>query len=831
MKAVILAGGFGTRLRPLTCTLPKPMVPVANRPVLEHTLNLLKRHGITEVVFLLLYLPERIQEHFGDGSRFGMRFHYVVAEQDVGTAGAARLAAPWCRETSLLVSGDAVTDLDLTTLVEFHRHKQALLTVALARTSNPSPFGIAITDREGRITRFLEKPSAGQVFSDAVNMGIYVLEPEVFDLIPTGEACYFARDLFPQLLKEGHGIFGCTQDAYWKDIGDLRAYREVHQDMLAQRLRLDLPVSEKDGLWLGDGCKIDRHARVEGPVILGRNVRIAADVRLRQCVIGDDCVLGEGTNCEQAILWDGVHVGAACELRGCVVAARSVLEEACRLGENVAIGEHVHLGPQARVNPEVKIWPHKEVEAGSVVNASVVWGDRWRRELFSDSRVSGLANFEVSPEFSARLGTAFGIWVGKGQEVVVSRDPTPAARMVYRAIVSGLLSSGVHVQNLQLMPIPIVRYSVHHTRARAGVYVRRSPFEREVMDVLFFDAEGRDLRPGTRRAIERLFFREDFPRVTFDEVGQIDYPVRVAQGYVQDFLTHVDTEAINARQPNFVLDYSHGAATEVFPSLLGHLSCEVVALNAVLEPHKLTRNKAEFEAALEHVAELVGSTKAELGCLMDAGGEKIFCVSERGQVIPGWRLAVLVTRLALEISRPKKIAVPVSASILITELAEEYGAQLVYTADEPAALIQATEDEDVGFAADNTGGFIFPPFQPAYDGMFSLVKVLELLAKAGTTLEQLDHELPLRALVTAEIPCPWEVKGAVMRELDRETEREKRLLVDGIKVFLEDGWVLVTPHREKAYYRIVAEAGKKARAGKLVRAFERKIQNWIEMLA
>jgi len=214
-----MAGGEGSRLRPLTCNRPKPMVPVVTRPILEHILNLVKRHKISEVILTLQFMPAAIMNHFGDGSDFGVRMRYVVEESPLGTAGSVRNAARLLDEPFIVLSGDALTDFDLTSLMESHRASGAKVTLGLTRVPNPLEYGIVITAEDGSIKRFLEKPSWGEVFSDTVNTGIYVLNPDVLEFIPEGRQFDFSKDLFPRLLRDGRPLFGKVLDGYWCDIG------------------------------------------------------------------------------------------------------------------------------------------------------------------------------------------------------------------------------------------------------------------------------------------------------------------------------------------------------------------------------------------------------------------------------------------------------------------------------------------------------------------------------------------------------------------------------------------------------------------------------------
>jgi mannose-1-phosphate guanylyltransferase/phosphomannomutase len=231
MKAVLMAGGFGTRIQPLTINLPKPMIPLANRPIMEHIIGLLKQHGISDLVLLLYHQPEIIKNYFGDGSEFGVHISYVTPLEDLGTAGAVKAAAKFLNERFLVISGDLLTDFDLSRVLACHQENRALATMTLTSVKDPLQFGVVITDKEGRVTKFLEKPGWGEVFSDTINTGIYVVEPEVLALIPPGENRDWAKDVFPQMLAEGMALYGCTLQGFWADIGNTDAYLEACRDI------------------------------------------------------------------------------------------------------------------------------------------------------------------------------------------------------------------------------------------------------------------------------------------------------------------------------------------------------------------------------------------------------------------------------------------------------------------------------------------------------------------------------------------------------------------------------------------------------------------------
>src|SRR6186997_1369156 len=273
-----MAGGEGTRLRPLTSNQPKPMVPIVGKPCMEHALDLLRKHGLTEVVVTLAFMPQAIRTYFGDGESLGLEMDYSVEEQPLGTAGSVGLAKERLTDTFLVISGDALCDVDLGALVEAHRAKGAAVTIGLKSVENPLEFGIVVTDEDGRIERFLEKPSWGQVFSDTINTGVYVLEPEVLQHIPTDRPYDFSKELFPLLLEMGRPLYGMAMEGYWQDIGNLDQYRQANFDALEERVHLNIPgIRLRGNVWLGEGVELDDLDHVEGPALISNYCRIAPD--------------------------------------------------------------------------------------------------------------------------------------------------------------------------------------------------------------------------------------------------------------------------------------------------------------------------------------------------------------------------------------------------------------------------------------------------------------------------------------------------------------------------------------------------------------------------
>src|SRR3954453_21188150 len=384
MKAVIMAGGEGSRLRPLTSNQPKPMLPLANKPMMEHIVGLLKRHGFDDIVVTVAYLANHIQTYFGDGSEFGVRMGYATEEQPLGTAGSVRNAMDELDERFLVISGDVLTDIDLGKVVQFHDEHKALATIGLAAVENPLEFGIVITRDDGSIDRFLEKPTWGQVFSDTINTGIFVLEPEIFDHIEADRPVDFSSEGFPDLLTGDLPLYGAIADGYWEDVGTLASYVRAHKDILDGAVRVNIPGFKLSyGVWLGEGAEIHPEAVIHGPAVIGDNCRVEARSSIGQyTVLGANVRVRSEAQLERTVVNDNAYLGEAVRLRGTVVGRACDLRKGVRSEEGVVIGDECFIGEDALLSAEIKIYPFKTVEAGATVNPPIVWGPRGGRARF-----------------------------------------------------------------------------------------------------------------------------------------------------------------------------------------------------------------------------------------------------------------------------------------------------------------------------------------------------------------------------------------------------------------------------------------------------------------
>jgi mannose-1-phosphate guanylyltransferase/phosphomannomutase len=870
-----MAGGEGTRLRPLTYNQPKPMIPMANKALMEHVIALLRKHGFSEILVTVAFQANAIQTYFGDGSEFGAKMVYVSEESPLGTAGSVRNAMQGHDEPFLVISGDVLTDIDLSAVVDYHNERKALATIALRSVPNPLEFGIVMTRSDGTIDRFLEKPTWGQVFSDTINTGIYVLGPEIFDFIPPGTAD-FSSDVFPRLLAKGPLLYGYVTKGYWEDIGTLQAYARAHEDILDGRVAIELPgFSLRQGIWLGEGAEVDPGAQVRGPAIIGDYCRVEAGAVLGEySVLGRNVRVGPDAYVERAVVHDNAYLGPGVRLRGCIVGRSSDLRRGARIEEGAVLGDECFIGEHALVHQGVKVYPFKTVEHGATVNSSIVWESRGARNLFGRNGVSGLANVDISPELAVRLAMAYATTMPRGASVTVSRDTSRAARVLKQSVAVGLNAAGVDVADLDVATVPVTRFGVRNERCAGGVTVRLAPEDPQSVVIRFLDASGIDIPEVAQRKIERIYFREDFRRCLASEIGDITYPVRVPELYSHVLLQQVDIEAIRAAKFKVVLDYAYGAASFVMPAALGKLGAEVLSVNPYAAAHQsVTHDRLDHARG---VSSLVRASGAHFGAVLDPDGERITLVDDNGRILTDSEGLMALLTLVLgtwpegceggtvrsraaghaehgTVARPVvgtpvvgtpvvgtpvvgargggahaagvTVALPVSAPTAAEVMCRRAGASLVWTKLSACHLMEVASRPGTEFAAGQEGGYIFPRFLPAYDAVAALAYTFALLAATGAMLSQVVAGLPQVFTAHEGVVTPWEKKGLVMRSVIDLGKDRPTMLVDGVKIVHEDGWCLVVPDPEEALTHVWSEGPSEAGARARAQEYARRVRN------
>lgn len=817
MKAVIMAGGRGSRLRPLTCELPKPMVPILNYPVMEHIINLLKREGITDIAVTTYYLPQVIRDYFGNGERWGVNLRYYQEESPLGTAGSVHNADDFLDETFIVVSGDAITDFNLQQAVNYHQEKRAEATLVLSREDIPLEYGVVMTNQEGQIIRFLEKPNWGQVFSDTINTGIYVLEPSIFDYYKKGVKFDFSKDLFPLMLEKGHPLYGMAAEGYWNDIGNLKEYRNTHYDYLAGNINLPFenyyqPAPE---IWIEDNVEIDPTADLTAPLYLGEGSKIGRGVRLSGVVVGRNTVINPFTSIKDTIIWDNGNIGSNCEIRGSIISANTVIRDKVNIFDHTALGHKVRIDQESIIKPGVKIWPEREVGEGSVVEKSIIQTSSWSKQLFNDRGIIGEANIDITAEFVCRLASAYSATLPEHAEVTVSSDNKSINRSLKKAVSGGLQAAGINVVDLGKTALPVVRYSIPALKCQGGIHLRNTNDRTDNIIIEFYNQNGVNISAGQQKSIEKKYFAEDFNR-SLGETGKYNYLHGMKKDYLAALFNELDTEVIKSNYFKLVIkrDQEIARATS---SMFRQLNCQVISLSDY--PASIVNDNKE--KVVKNLSNMVQNNSAEMGVIFTRNGEGIYLIDENGDLLDRISYQMLISIIILE-RGIKKLFLPINSPRVIEKIAHGFGAEVVYTPTDYQIPMQRHYNY-----MEEGDDFSFPYFHPFNDAFYGLGLVLEKIAREGNSLSRVIEDLPDFYLNKAELPCNWREKGRVIRSLAEKADDDSDL-IDGVRFNHENGWALVIPDSEKPMFHIFAEGDNMETAESLTGFYLKEIKKTIQ---
>ncbi|MDR6224752.1 sugar phosphate nucleotidyltransferase [Desmospora profundinema] len=796
MKAVIMAGGKGTRLRPLTNRLPKPMVPLLNKPCMEYIIELLKNHGITEIAVTVQYLPHVIREHFGDGEKWGVQLHYFDELQPLGTAGSVKNAEGFLDDTFLVISGDALTDVDLHKAIRFHREREAIGTLVLTRVEVPLEYGVVMTREDGRIIRFLEKPSWSEVFSDTVNTGIYVLEPEILSFFKRDQVFDFSRDLFPLVMEKEFPLFGVVTEGYWSDIGNLEQYRQAQWDLLEGRVEAILRGKEwAPGIRVEDGVYVEDPTSLSAPVFLGAGTRVDAGGR-----VGPYTVLGRynrvraNASLERTVLWNRNEIAESAELAGTTLAHDIRFGPGARAENCTVVGENSWIGERVLLSAGVKVWPDKTIGPGTVLTESLIWEGQVSRGWFGQEGVSGVTNRDLTPERAGSLAAAFGRVLGEGTTVVVGRDGSPFADILHLSVTASLMAAGVRVVDAGVAPAPSIRHGCFSYEAKGGLYICCSDEERDRTVLQFFDGRGVPIPLAMERKVEQTLYQGDYARPSM-VFGTLERDERVLERYRGALLEEVDGDRIRSRAFKVVLHTNNWHLFPLIQPLLERLGCRVVTVLGTNPP----------------LERFILDNQADLGVHLDSSGQSVIWYSEAGRVLGREEQTLVETLLSLK--RKGAVPIPVTAPREAGQMVQEAGMEPVHVPATVRALLEASDRER------------FPLYG---DGCAATAFLLEHLAQTESALEPFLAGLPPVHLRSESIFCPAEAKGRVMRRLMEEWKGGSLELLDGIKMWEGESWVLIRPHGEQERVDVVVQEGSSTKAKRLLEDHKEKVLEYRE---
>ncbi len=826
-----MAGGKGTRLRPLTSNVPKPMVPIANKPMIIHIIELLKKHGFDDIIITVGYLGKKISE-IGDGSDLGVKITYVWEKRPLGTAGGVKQVDKKLNETFLVISSDILTDINLSEMLAFHKENKSLATLALTRTEVPVAYGIVFTEEDGKINRFLEKPGWSEVFSDKINTGIYILEPEVLRYIEKDQEFDFSKQLFPLLLERGDPIYGYWGDFYWLDIGDPTKYIQANHDILTRKVTVNISGKEiKEDVWVGEETEINPKANIWPPVIIGQNCKIEEGAIVdRLSIIGDGVFIGEGADIKRSIVWNHSTIRKNAKLDNCVISSRVDLGNDSIVENEAVIGDDCEIGNEAKIKPSILIWPDKIIEAGSIVTTDIKWGTFVRKTLFGRYGITGLINLEITPEFASKLGGAIGTVLGAGSRAIIGRDNKNISRMIKRAVIAGIMSAGVEVYNVEIMPLPLIKYAIRIFNANAGISINNPNTDMNSISIRIFDQDGIDVSRTIESEIEDTFFKDKINRVAPIDVGQILHPVRSFEIYEEDVLKFIDYSLIKKRHPKVILDCANGSSSVIAPSLFQKLGCEVISLNAQLSEGLNGRSAAISEYSLSDLSKTVRALDADIGIALNEDASRALFVDNKGDVVEGDTALAFFVKARLREKKGGRICVPISASQVIDQVCDENKGKVIRCKIGNRPLIEKILENKGIFGGDETGGFVFPEFQFARDGILSSAYLIEKIVKEKMPLNDLISEIPKFYMAKKILNVPYQFRGRVMLALIEEAYEHNLSTLDGVKIYFDYGWILIRPGSSENTFEMYSEAKGKNEAMQLIRHWDNIIEDIVHSI-
>ncbi|QDF30166.1 sugar phosphate nucleotidyltransferase [Halarcobacter anaerophilus] len=825
MKAIVLAGGFGTRIQPLTNSVPKPMLPILNRPMMEHIIIKLRDElDITEIGVLLYFKPDIIKDYFKDGSDLGVKIQYFLPDDDYGTAGAVTFAKEFLDETFIIVSGDLVTDFDFKKIKRFHNKKESMLTITLTSVENPLQFGVVIANEEDRIERFLEKPSWGEVFSDTINTGIYMIEPEVLDLIPYKENFDFAKDLFPKMMKQDIALWGYSQKGYWRDVGNPESYREVYKDIFSGKIKLPYKGEEskidKGTVYAQKGVKLSKKIRVEGTVVLGKNVSIDEGVTLKDCVIGDNCRVSKHSEIIDSVLWNNVKIGVKVKLNNSVICNDNIIKDESKATFGVIMAEKCLVNKKVSFEKDIIMWPDKVLESSSVVSSNIIWGNKYKSSIFEDGAVLGRTNIELSCEMTTKLAAAFGSILPVGSSLYVSRDYHKSSFMLKRAFVSGILSTGVNIVDPNNVPSNVMRHSLSKKDdIAAGVHLRQSVFNPAQTEIIFFTNEGLVVDNKLAQSIERIFFRENFRKVKYDDIGSISEDKNLRNLYIKTIENSFDNNIFKDSELKVAIDVMNGSISDIYPVIANELGIDNIILNAY-RSEKIKSN--DIVKSQENMENIVRAMNLDCGFMIYPNGHKLQVIDDKGELIYDYKLLLVVLDLLdTTTTRKLKVILPAWAPDFINY-------DNIEVSREKLSNFKAEQLKEYDLIADSDGHFAFNEFGLNRDSVFTSFKILELLKKSGKKLSKLHKSIPEFYYKGENIPCPSSLKGKMMRKFLEDGKDKKTSSVDGVKIWMnDDEWILMVPDQHNEYLNLYVQAEDEKSAGKIFYSYQDKIEKWI----
>ena len=794
MKAVIMAGGAGTRLRPLTCDIPKPMVSILDKPMMEYIIELLKRHGIKDIAVTLQYLPQSIMSYFGNGEDFGVNIQYFIEETPLGTAGSVKNAEEFLDETFVIISGDALTDMDLSKLAERHKSCGAGLTIALKHMNIPLEYGVVVTDDSDKIIRFLEKPNWDEVFSDTVNTGIYVLEPEVLSYIPENQVFDFSKDLFPLLQKNDYPLYGYVSEDYWCDVGNLQEYRNAQYDVLDGKVNVEINAKESSpGIWIHPDAFIEAGAFINSPCYIGRNAQIFSGASVDSySVIGRRCrIYGSA---KYAVVWENSFLGHDAALRASIIGRNVKLEENSAVYQDCVIGDDCILEKGAYIAPGVKVWPNKSIARNSRVISDIIWESSSKTNIFSEEGITGELNITVTPVMVTALCEAYASVEKNNASICIAcHDRGAAGDMLLDSASAGLMSAECNIYRCGNIPLCVMRYCVRALGADGGVHI---DIDKNSVCITLIDNNGADITRSMERKIQNAYWRAEYTKGQASGIKPVKHISDAKLFYLQSLISELGSVEENSKK---IIASGDEELCDMLRQALRNV-CEVQVVKQNRLVHALAAEKRNALFGIE----ITDSCRYKL--IDPIKGEELsrYTVNE----ITAYIAIDNVRSCAyIDLTMPRSLE----------QLAVSKGLEVVKTGVSRKDFMKRKSSITDAVKT----------FNLSYDSVYAGAHIAQYLINNGLSLNDVAEKVTDGSIHEETLRCGNDHKGRVIKNVMKMGSEYKQEQHDGVKIFRDGGWVLVLPDAYEDSIHVIAGGADAEFANELCFDMRDMISKWI----
>ncbi|MGE7885865.1 sugar phosphate nucleotidyltransferase [Bacillus cereus] len=761
MKGVILAGGKGRRLRPLTCNTPKPMLPLLEKPVLEYNIELLRQHGIREIAITVQYMSTAIKQYFGDGSKWGVNLYYFEDSPPLGTAGSIKQAEQFLDETFVVISGDALTDFQLSEGIRFHEQKKRMVTMFVKEVENPLSFGLVVMNKDQEVTRYIEKPGWNEVVSNIVNTGIYIMEPEIFSYIPPRQFFDFSHDVFP-LLANKNVLFAYLSEGYWLDIGTFNQYRQAQFDLLTKKLQVPIPYTEVlPMVWMGEGVTIGKGTKIHGPSFIGEGAKIGKGAVIEPySIIGKNSIVSSYSHLQKSIVFANAHIGKYCELIETTIGERTIVEDDVTLFQKSVVADHCHIGKSTVIKQKGKLWPYKAIDSHSIVGAAGIQESEMSAGWLQKSRIVGRGNVEITPQFIVKIAMAYGSLFTKGESILIGSQDNIETTSYKNLFLHAIHGIGIHTMECKEMNESLFQYSVHYLRCAGGVFIQVEN-EKEIVIKLYGQA-GMPLTYKQQKEIEQVYMSESFYYVHEKEMGRNKLVHVSMNEYIEVILEHIDIEKIQMQKFHLLINKRNDTLQHLLMLFLQRLGCTVTWIYAGEQK--------------DHVKALMKSSKANMALMFSEQGNHFDLYDKHSNIYQGTDL--------------EEVDIP---DFLLESTGNIYPMSLKLG---ECYLLFYTQDERKSFQV-----------RWKRDILYRIGKLFELIALQGKTFLSIVEQSPPLYLLYDEVVCSWNEKGKIMRKLLDDIEREEEGIFEGVQFkYTEKEWSYIVSDTKQPKFLVYSHA-------------------------